>query len=92
MFNADDAVARVDSYVVSVAGAASLVGERKLVDRQRRSLGGAGIAHKRRRAGSVRRRRGIGGDEANRRPDGAAAAEAAGAVPRAGSGAAKKES
>jgi ribonuclease G len=31
MFNADDAVARVDSYVVSVAGAASLVGERKLV-------------------------------------------------------------
>jgi ribonuclease G len=31
MFNADDAVARVDSYVVSVAGAASLVGQRKLV-------------------------------------------------------------
>jgi ribonuclease G len=31
MFNADDAVARVDSYVVSVTGAASLVGERKLV-------------------------------------------------------------
>ncbi len=31
MFNADDAIARVDSYIVSVAGAASHVGERKLV-------------------------------------------------------------
>jgi ribonuclease G len=31
MYNADDAVARVDSYVISVAGAAAHVGERKLV-------------------------------------------------------------
>jgi ribonuclease G len=31
MFNADDAIARVDSYIVSVSGAASHVGERKLV-------------------------------------------------------------
>jgi ribonuclease G len=31
MYNADDAIARVDSYIVSVEGAASLVGERRLV-------------------------------------------------------------
>src|SRR3954451_9670639 len=31
MYNADDAVARVDSYIVSVSGAGSYVGERKLV-------------------------------------------------------------
>jgi ribonuclease G len=31
MYNADDAIARVDSYIVSVSGAASHVGERKLV-------------------------------------------------------------
>jgi len=31
MFNVDDAVARVDSYIVSIAGAGSLVGERRLV-------------------------------------------------------------
>jgi ribonuclease G len=31
MYNADDAIARVDSYIVSVAGAAPHVGERKLV-------------------------------------------------------------
>jgi ribonuclease G len=31
MYNADDAVARVDSYIVSVSGAGPFVGERKLV-------------------------------------------------------------
>jgi ribonuclease G len=31
MYNADDAIARVDSYIVSVEGAAPLVGERRLV-------------------------------------------------------------
>jgi len=31
MYNADDAIARVDSYIVSVTGAASHVGQRKLV-------------------------------------------------------------
>jgi ribonuclease G len=31
MYNADDAIARVDSYIVSVEGAARLVGERRLV-------------------------------------------------------------
>ena len=31
MYNADDAIARVDSYIVSVAGAGGHVGERKLV-------------------------------------------------------------
>jgi ribonuclease G len=31
MYNADDAVARVDSYIVSVSGAGRYVGERKLV-------------------------------------------------------------
>ena len=31
MYNADDAVARVDSYIVSITGGGRLVGERKLV-------------------------------------------------------------
>ena len=31
MYNADDAVARVDSYIVSVSGAGRFIGERKLV-------------------------------------------------------------
>ena len=31
MYNADDAVARVDSYIVSVSGGGRFVGERKLV-------------------------------------------------------------
>ncbi len=31
MYNADDAVARVDSYIVSVTGGGRFVGERKLV-------------------------------------------------------------
>jgi hypothetical protein len=31
MYNADDAIARVDSYIVSVSGGAPFVGERKLV-------------------------------------------------------------
>ena len=31
MYNVDDAVARVDSYIVSVTGAGGLVGDRRLV-------------------------------------------------------------
>jgi ribonuclease G len=31
MYNADDAVARIDSYIVSVTGGGRFVGERKLV-------------------------------------------------------------
>src|SRR6185436_12167638 len=31
MYNADDAVARIDSYIVSVTGAGRFVGERKMV-------------------------------------------------------------
>ena len=31
MYNEDDAVAKLDGYIVSVAGAASLVGERTMV-------------------------------------------------------------
>jgi ribonuclease G len=31
MYNADDAIARIDSYIISVTGAAAVVGERKLV-------------------------------------------------------------
>jgi ribonuclease G len=31
MYNPDDGVARVDSYVVSIAGAASQVGERRMI-------------------------------------------------------------
>ncbi|HTU14591.1 MAG TPA: Rne/Rng family ribonuclease [Solirubrobacterales bacterium] len=31
MYNADDAIARIDSYIISVTGAAGVVGERKLV-------------------------------------------------------------
>jgi len=31
MYNADDAVARIDSYIISITGAASAVGERKMV-------------------------------------------------------------
>jgi ribonuclease G len=31
MYNADDAIARVDSYIVSVTGGGRFVGERKLV-------------------------------------------------------------
>ena len=35
MYNADDAVARVDSYIVSVTGGGPFVGERKLVKIER---------------------------------------------------------
>ena len=31
MYNADDAIARVDGYIVNVTGAGSRIGERKLV-------------------------------------------------------------
>ena len=40
MYNADDAIARVDSYIVSVTGGGAHVGERRLVaDRERRPVG-----------------------------------------------------
>jgi ribonuclease G len=31
MYNADDAIARIDSYIISITGAANVVGERKMV-------------------------------------------------------------
>lgn len=31
MYNADDAIARIDSYIISITGAAGVVGERKMV-------------------------------------------------------------
>ncbi|MBN8868105.1 MAG: Rne/Rng family ribonuclease [Solirubrobacterales bacterium] len=31
MYNADDAIARIDSYIISITGAAGMVGERKMV-------------------------------------------------------------
>lgn len=31
MYNADDAIARIDSYIISIIGAANVVGERKMV-------------------------------------------------------------
>ena len=31
MYNADDAIARIDSYIISVSGGGRFVGERKLV-------------------------------------------------------------
>ena len=41
MYNADDAIARVDSYIVSVGGGGRHVGERRLVRiEERRPLGG----------------------------------------------------
>ena len=53
MYNADDAIARVDSYIVSVGGGGRHVGERRLVaDRERRPLGGdRGAARRERRQG-----------------------------------------
>jgi ribonuclease G len=45
MYNADDAIARVDSYIVSVAGAGPYVGQRRLVriDEVARSLASASL-------------------------------------------------
>ena len=54
MYNADDAIARVDSYIVSVSGGGSHVGERRLVRIEtRRALGGDRVAAGR---GTVSRR------------------------------------
>ena len=59
MYNADDAVARIDSYIVSVTGGGRFVGERKLVRIERgRALGGGRLAAGRRFAQRRRRRRG----------------------------------
>ena len=57
MYNANDAVARVDSYIVSVTGGGGHVGERKHgADRERRPSGGDRVAARReRRAGEVER-------------------------------------
>jgi ribonuclease G len=45
MYNADDAIARVDSYIVSVAGGGPYVGQRRLVriDEVARSLASASL-------------------------------------------------
>jgi len=45
MYNADDAVARIDSYIVSVSGGGPFVGERKLVriDRVERAAATASL-------------------------------------------------
>ena len=63
MYNVDDAVAKIDGYVISVTGAGSLVGEKKLVrlDRRRPHRRDRGRARRRRRAGQPGRgRRGRG--------------------------------
>ena len=80
MYNADDAVARIDSYIVSVTGGGRFVGERKLV-RIEEVARSAAIASLPGVAGQQRRRRGRGGRlRATLRRSRAAAAAAAGAV------------
>ena len=60
MYNADDAVARVDSYIVSVSGGGRFVGERKLVRIEEVArVGGGRLAARRRQPSN-----GDGGDEA----------------------------
>ena len=56
MYNADDAIARVDSYIVSVTGGGRHVGERQAgADRERRALGGDRLAAGRRTADRTER-------------------------------------
>ena len=62
MYNADDAIARVDSYIVSVGGGGGHVGERRLVRIESVApLGGDRGAARRER----RRRQGAGGERNN---------------------------
>ena len=60
MYNADDAVARVDSYIVSVSGGGRFVGERKLVriEAVERAAAVASLLGEREPATAQRRRRG----------------------------------
>jgi ribonuclease G len=62
MYNADDAVARIDSYIVSVTGGGPYVGERKLVriDEVERSAAIASLL-----GGEAESPNGSGGDEKN---------------------------
>ena len=57
MYNADDAVARVDSYIVSVTGGGRFVGERKLVriEQVERAAAVASLPGARRSNGAERR-------------------------------------
>ena len=57
MYNVDDAVARVDSYIVSVTGGGRHVGERRLV-----RIEGVGRSSADRLAAGRQRRRGGDGD------------------------------
>jgi ribonuclease G len=82
MYNEDDAVAKLDGYVISVSGAASLVGERTLVhiDKVGRSAASASLVNPPEDTGSSqdgdgtgdgaqrRRRRGRRGGRGRRRP------------------------
>ncbi|HEX3277562.1 MAG TPA: TRAM domain-containing protein, partial [Thermoleophilaceae bacterium] len=82
MYNEDDAVAKLDGYVISVTGAASLVGERTLVhiDKVGRSAASASLVNPPEGAGGSdgdgdgsgggqrRRRRGRRGGRNRRRP------------------------
>jgi ribonuclease G len=82
MYNEDDAVAKLDGYVISVSGAASLVGERTLVhiDKVGRSAASASLVNPPEGAsssadgdgdgsgGQRRRRRGRRGGRGRRRP------------------------
>ena len=50
MYDADDAIARVDSYIVSIGGGGRHIGERRLVRIEtRRPLRGDGVAARRQR-------------------------------------------
>ena len=76
MYDEDAAVGKIDSYVISVAGAGRLIGEERLVriDRGRPHVGGRGD----RRAACRRRATAADGD----RPASGAAGAAAGAAGR----------
>ena len=73
MYNEDDAVAKLDGYVISVAGAGRLVGEKHArADREGRPQRGPGLARQPARGRGRERRLGIA------RRGGAGAAAAAG--------------
>ena len=78
MYNEDDAVAKLDGYVISVVNAASLVGERTLVriEKVGRSAAQASLVEPARGRGIARRRLGL---RPTARAGAAAAAAAAGA-------------
>ena len=65
MYNVDDAIARVDSYIVSVSGGGPHVGERKLVriESVERSAAIASLAENEGHAGGLEAAEGPGGEE-----------------------------